>query len=279
MTIGDKLSAPASVRPMSLDRGVHRSFLSDVVIDYGPREILSRLFLKADTELRKKGIRLTFASFDELVGVNKANSSTWAPMVPVFDPKVSDVHEGNGFAMIGWSERGEAICTTAARIIDLGGSTLKVEAESLRLFYSDPGASRRPEERVHVTAPTAATMMGRLVYGGATWYRPDYRGRGVMGVLSKLARGIGFSRWEAAPVITFMSQGLVGAGVPARCHFPNVEWAVTLTHTPVIPSGTYEGALLWAEEDYLLDVLRTFVDAGTRDTKVDQVVQKRTANQ
>ena len=38
-----------------------RNFLSEVVIDYGPRDVLGRLFLKADTELRELGIELSFA--------------------------------------------------------------------------------------------------------------------------------------------------------------------------------------------------------------------------
>ena len=271
--------APAVVRSMSLDRGSHRSFLSDVVIDFGPRDVLGRLFLKADTELRKRGIFLSFAEFDELVAVNKANSDSWAPMVTVLDPEFSDISEDNGFAMIGWNDRGAAVCTTAARLIDLGSSTLKVEAESLRLFYKDPEIVRRPSEHVELTAPTAATMMGRIIYGGATWYRPDFRGMGIMGVLSTLARGVGLSRWPAAPVITFMSEGLVGAGVPARCHFPNVEWSVTLANTPVVPDGIYKGALLWAEEDHLLNVLHSFVASGMGNTKVDQIVQQRAANE
>ena len=43
-----------------------RKFLSDIVIDYGPVDVLGRLFLKCDTELVEKGVELSFATLEEI---------------------------------------------------------------------------------------------------------------------------------------------------------------------------------------------------------------------
>jgi len=274
-----KVVSPAIVRSMSLDRGPHRSFLSDVVIDYGPRDVLGRLFLKADTELRKRGIFLSFAEFDELVAVNKANSDSWAPVVPLFDPAVADLSKTNSFAMVGRNSHGEPVCATAGRQYDLSGTTLKAEVESLRFFYRDPDAKRVDGETVEITAPAAATMSGRPAYVGATWYHPSMRGKGVMSVLSTLTRALPITRWQCDRVLTFMSRALITAGVAANCHCPNVEWDVTLTNTPVARGSVYRGALIWGDEDYLLQVLRDFTSSGRADAKVDGLVDDRTANE
>ena len=85
------LGAPAVVRSTSLDFSHHRSFLGDVVIDKGPRDLLGRLMLKVDTDLREKGVVVSFATFEELVAVNKANAASWSPLLPLFDPAESDV--------------------------------------------------------------------------------------------------------------------------------------------------------------------------------------------
>ncbi len=79
-------AGPAVVRAAMLDGRGRRSFLADVVIEHGPRDVLGRLFLKADTALREKGIFVSFADYDELRAANKANADSWSPLLPVFDP-------------------------------------------------------------------------------------------------------------------------------------------------------------------------------------------------
>ena len=68
------LSAPSVRTPeKSLASALEprRNFLSEVVIDYGPRDMLGRLFLKADNELRQRGIELSFAPPEALVELNR----------------------------------------------------------------------------------------------------------------------------------------------------------------------------------------------------------------
>lgn len=262
------LKAPSLATSASLDLAAHRSFLTDVVIDHGPRGLLARLFLKADRDLRARGIFLSFAGFDELVAANKANTASWAPLVPLFDPSVAAIDPATSFAMLGCNAAGEVVCSTAGRLYDLAGTTLKAEVESLRFFYRDPKDARAPGEIASITAPSAVSMSGRSVYVGATWYRPDYRKCGVMPVLSTLTRAIPMTRWRCDRVFSFMSRALIAAGVPARCHCPHVERDVTLINSPVAPGSVYRGALIWGEEADLLRALANFVgDPASRDRR------------
>ena len=64
---------PAAVRSQSLDRASHRSFLADVVVEHGPRDLLGRLFIKVDTELRQRGIFVSTADCNEIKAVNAEN--------------------------------------------------------------------------------------------------------------------------------------------------------------------------------------------------------------
>ena len=63
--------------PRSHNHRAGHSFLSGVVIDHWPKDLLAELFQNADTALRQRGLRLGFSWFDELMSVNKANSDSW----------------------------------------------------------------------------------------------------------------------------------------------------------------------------------------------------------
>jgi hypothetical protein len=158
-------SVPWLHAPAIIQRG--RSFLADVTIEHGPRDVLSRLFRQADAEMRDAGIRPTLATFSELLALNEANRASWRPLLPVFNPELSDIPEDNGFAVIGRNASGEAVTANAYRLIDLGTKTLKEQIESLRIFYSDPNSARRPYEAMSVSAPRAAQTRGRIVFSGA----------------------------------------------------------------------------------------------------------------
>ena len=76
---GTSATAEGVLRSPAIVRSPRKSLLSDVVIDYGPAEILGRLFLKCDTQLRACGVNVSLASFDELAAVNRVNRDSWLP--------------------------------------------------------------------------------------------------------------------------------------------------------------------------------------------------------
>ena len=153
------LAAPAIVS--RLDAG--ESILDGITIDYGPADALNRLFLNADTATRAKGIRLSFASMDELVDANRRNLDSWQPLVPIFDPEIGGITDKNGFCIVGRNADGEIIATQAARLYNWTDTDLKQEGESLRMFYADPDKSKREGESCTISAPSATRMVGRAV--------------------------------------------------------------------------------------------------------------------
>jgi len=221
------------------------NFLADVAIDFGPPDVLSRIFLRCDTEMRRMGINLTFATFEELLAVNRMHPESWHPLVSVFDPEVGGVSHENGIALIGWNTDGEPVATLASRHYAFAGRTLKQEIEDLRLFYEQPERSRGPGETIRVTAPIATATTGAAVYLGGLWYRPDYRGMGLHPVLSPIVRALSYTRWAADISFSLMSRENVETGVARRARFPHVEWGATWQNSPVFKQDEIELAVVW----------------------------------
>ncbi|MFV0295055.1 MAG: hypothetical protein ACK5JT_02925 [Hyphomicrobiaceae bacterium] len=152
--------APSVVRASSLDTARHRSILADITIEYGPRDLLNRLFLQADTKLREQGIVLGFGTFEELHALNRQNSDSWRPLLPLFRPDLWQLDDRNGVVFFGRDATGRIVYSNATRAYDLAGGTLKDKIESNRIFYPDPEAMAWEDERMIATAPIAAKPFG-----------------------------------------------------------------------------------------------------------------------
>jgi hypothetical protein len=195
--------------------------------------------------MRRMGINLAFATFEELLAVNRMHPESWHPLVSVFDPEVGGVSHENGIALIGWNADGEPVATLASRHYAFAGRTLKQEIEDLRLFYEQPERSRGPGETIRVTAPIATATTGAAVYLGGLWYRPDYRGMGLHPVLSPIVRALSYTRWAADISFSLMSRENVETGVARRARFPHVEWGATWQNSPVFKQDEIELAVVW----------------------------------
>src|ERR1051325_3761749 len=77
------------------------SWLSAITINHGPAELLGRFFLKADEALQARGITLSFGTFDELVATNAANTDTWHPLIPLFNPKNGPLTPDKSLCLLG----------------------------------------------------------------------------------------------------------------------------------------------------------------------------------
>ncbi len=254
-----------------------RSWLNDIVVDYGPTDVMGRLFLKADTELRAKGVNFAFAPLEELIAVNRRHSDSWRPILPIFDPACGGATPENSFALLGYDNDGACVTAQAARIYTLTKNNLKEEIESLRIFYADPARSRAEGERMEVSAPIAERIDGRVAFVGAVWYRPDFRGRGLVNVMSRAVRAYAYTRWLCDFTFTFMAEEVYSQGVAQRAGYANTDWAVMMHNTPVLRGNTIRAALVWTNAENELEFFRKFL--AESDTKIDTVVDDRTANQ
>jgi hypothetical protein len=263
-------STPAVVRPQSLDRASHRSFLADVVIEHGPRDLMRRLFLVADTGLRERGLYVSFGDCEELKVINAQNRDSWSPLLPIFDPVVSDVGEANCVAIVGRNASGKPVLAHASRCYDLGETLLKDEIESLRLFYREPEKSALSGEALVCSAPVAARTRGRVVFTGALWVHPEFRGQNLVPLAMNLWRGLAITRWTHELSFSFMVPKLVKVGLAARAAM-QVDWEVTMINTPVKRGGIINAGMNWITRSQQIEHMRAYVDAasGASDAQVD----------
>jgi hypothetical protein len=231
-----------------------KSFVSGLVVEHGPTELLGKVILSADTEARRRGVFLSFARMEELVAANRANSASWRPLLPIFDPKCGQFSADSAFCLLGRNEAGEIVLSQAARFFDWRHTSFHEEATSLRLFYHDPASLKGEDETIEVTAPMARRISGRIAFTGAHWCRPDFRERGLPSITPRLARALAIGRWDIDLACTIMAADIYSRGVARRAGYFNSEWTVELKNTP---TGTFPAALLWSMRGSVIADLET----------------------
>lgn len=268
-------SSPAVVRSTSLERGPHRSFLADVVVEHGPRDVLGRMFLKVDTVLREAGVFVSLANCDELKAVNRQNSDSWKPLLPIFDPAVSDVTPHNTNVILGRNAAGKVVLAHATRNYQLGSTLLKDEIESLRLFYRNPAETAWPGEALHCSAPIAARTTGSVIFSGALWLSRELRGLDLPIKTMHLWRGLAVTRWMPDLTFSFMVPELVKAGLASR-GLMEVDWEVEMINTPVKRGGTINAGMNWMTGDRMIATMREYVsaDSARRNAQVDRIINE-----
>lgn len=263
----------SSTRPVGTGaQAFSRNFLSDVVIDYGPQDVLSRLFLKADTELREQGVELSFAPVEMMIEVNRLNRASWRPLVPILDATLGSFSDNNGFCVIGRNRDGEVVAAHAARLYSFSSSSFRTEGESLRLWYSDPESMKSPGETCSISCPSADQITGNAVFSGGVWYRPDYRKLGLTTPIGQIVKAYAFTKWYADTIFTMMIDDVFASGTARRAGYPHAEWSVDLANTPL---GSYRLALLWITAEEQLSYFHQY--SISEVPKIDPVVEKRTA--
>jgi hypothetical protein len=250
-----------------------RPLLSDITVEHGPVDLIGRLFLKADTAARARGITLSFAPMQDLMDINRANPETWRPLLPLFDPACGGITDDNAFCILGRNGKGEIVATQAARLYRWEDTSFHEEASSLRLFYAEPERLKLKDEQVEVTAPAARQLTGAVIFAGGIWYRPDYRGRGLPYILPWLCRTYAYTRWKHDFSLSIMAEEVYKRGMAQRSGYSKADWEVWLRRTPVDPDGDIRCALVYMDSGELLDGAADFL---TRfDAQVDAGVGQR----
>ena len=235
---------------------VRPSLFSQISVQHGPAALLGRVFLLCEAQLRERDVSLAFASMADLVAVNRANSDSWAPLWSGFNPAFSRLSPDNSFCILGSNREGDVVAAQAARLLDWPDTNYHAEAESLRLMYADPAASRLPGEQCKVTALAAKGMSGRVVYSGAGWYRPDFRGKGLVSLLPRISRSLAYTRWDSDCTVSMMAEPVYKGGVFPRLGYRNIEWDIRMSNSRgKIPRF----ALLWSKRDEMLEDLTEFL--------------------
>jgi hypothetical protein len=247
------------------------SLLSKLTTTYGPVDLLGRFFLRADTAARARGVTLSFAGMDELIGVNEQNRDSWLPLFPTYDIRHNTIAPEEAFCILGRDRNGKAVAAHAGRLFNLKFGSFHDLAKSLHLMYEDPDRSKRPGESCDVTAKAAGSIKGRVVFSGAAWYHPDYRGKQLSTIVPLLSRAYAFTRWNADYIVAMMSEGVVKGGMTLRTGYTNIDWDIRVTNSPM---GDVRFAFMWMQPPQLVEDVAKFV-ARSDGEMGDLLVQRR----
>jgi hypothetical protein len=179
-----------------------------------------------------------------------------APLTPVFDNRVSDVHAGNAFWMLGRGPDGAVVHLQAVRRDDLEGESLSEHLARHGALFLSPHIPAVPEGSDYAACRYMRSMTGRICYHGEVWLSPegDYRGRGLSVLLPRMGVALALMRWSPDYIYGLVHPDLVLKGIPARygymhAHPHGVRWRRT------DGDGTLDEAITWMTADDMRDLV------------------------
>jgi hypothetical protein len=199
-----------------------------LTIKYGPAPLLSRFVLAADRAARRKGILLRVRhDFDELVQLNKfyVARDLWYPILDAFNPRCAELTPENAYWISGENEDGEIVMTNACRVLDWTGTSLAEQACSL-WYGRDAG------QRCVVTAEMAHQITGVVAWGGASWVRPDFRGRQLSYLTPRILKAYACARWPIDWSICYIGIDNVKRGLAATYGHQNLSYSIEYPDSP-----------------------------------------------
>jgi hypothetical protein len=199
-----------------------------ITIKHGPARLLSRFVLEGDKEARRRGIELRMRhDFDELVHFNKQQSAlgAWYPLVDMFNPDCTELTPENAFWISGENEDGEIVLTWGARIFNWTGTNLLEQARAF-WFGQDFG------QPCIVTAEAAKRISGVCVCGGASWIRPDCRGKHLSRLVPRLGKAYACARWPLDWSFCCIGRSNVDKGLARNYGQRNLSYSLFYPDTP-----------------------------------------------
>jgi hypothetical protein len=165
------------------------------MIEHEPRGQLSRYFLKAESDLKRKDLRVFFITPSELVKINEQNLVSWAPLMPVLDCRLNEIERADLISIAAYDADDRVVSTISVRRMDIETS-VKEEMESLRFFYSDKASVRRKTDKFCLTSPKAEHLSGNIFYLGGLWVRPDQRHNALPVTMTRIIRYLALASWN-----------------------------------------------------------------------------------
>lgn len=269
MTRQHPLAGLAPVHTESVDRPT--PFLSQIELEYGPPEVLGRFFLRGDEAALARDVHLSLVTYQEFADCYRQLAPEW-PLLSIFRCEEWDAPETDFIHLIGRNGKGQAVATQAARLFRWSGTSLREEAQSLRLFHGR--TEPLPGARCIVTAPAAAQITGSVAYSGGGWYRPDVRRQKLSAILPRISRALALTRWNTAYTVTFAERPLVEKGLPKQYGYSRIEDNVLIEN---VIGPHFEGALSWMPVEELVVDLTAF----SRDfhAQVDAIIENGSGKQ
>jgi len=162
-----------------------------LTVKHGPATLLAMFVLAADRAARRIGVELRVRhDFDALVEINEyyAARGMWYPLLDAFNPHRAELTPENAYWISGENDAGEIVLTSACRIYDWRGTNLAEQARAV-WYGRDLGQS------CVVTAEAAYLITGIAAWGGASWVRPDFRGKHLSYLVPRILKSYACARW------------------------------------------------------------------------------------
>ncbi|OIR09061.1 hypothetical protein GALL_86670 [mine drainage metagenome] len=244
--------------------------LDAVDVTYGPRPEIGRYILLIAEQARALGVTFHLGrGFERLLEVNRLHADSWSPLAPTFDPRCSEITADTALYIEGRHD-GEPVVTLAIRRYDWPASTLAEEWESGRFAYRDPARQMQAEERWVAGAPAAASIGGRVTFGGGLWFRRDFRGRRIPLLTAGLMRCLSLTTWNPDYAIGMLETGLLSRALLPLYGHPPAQAGM------LVEGGwkTLDSTLIWeSRED-----LKARIYAAINKAEQPEAVERRIRN-
>ena len=193
MTAAPGTAAPVSPSYPTPKRGV--PFLDAFGLTHGPVSLLGRLFLIIGDRLRRQGLQLEFASFEEVAELRRCNVANWSFFNPMFDPALADIPEDRAFCLVVRDTSRRIVATGSAKLIDASQRSL-AEIVDAGDFYAIRPADNPTRIEARMFAPAARTMYGDLAFCGGIWVDPAVRGLRLAALVGRLVNASMLTLWN-----------------------------------------------------------------------------------
>ncbi|MCK1529948.1 hypothetical protein IVB15_20040 [Bradyrhizobium sp. 182] len=156
---------------------------------------VSRILEVQDLAAAQKGIRVLLGfDFHQYVSITRL-TPTKGSTFPNFRPDRSPIKPSEGYWIVGVDKNNEVALLNAVRLYDLSNSNLAEHLQSLKAFYADPARHAHPQDKCICTAPSARKITGNVAYDGDLWLRRDFRGQGLVKIVTAIKRRVTFAMW------------------------------------------------------------------------------------
>ncbi|NJO34273.1 MAG: hypothetical protein HC869_15205 [Rhodospirillales bacterium] len=236
-----------------------RSFIEDLQINYGPAGLLGRFLLFADNFVYEHGITLEFAPIAEAWRAQTANRDSWGLFPPMLDGRLSTLSEAMSYCLLGRNQKSEVVAAQCGRIYDLGNRSLSDIVEDHSFFYGEGGGPLPGQPICDLWAPAAKRISGTIVYSGALWVRPDYRGHRLAKLLPRISRSYALARWNTEFTVAFIGEKLAQTPLLSMYGYTKVETGFRITN---LEGSEMTGALMWMDRDELAADLARYLAEG-----------------
>ncbi|WP_292634357.1 hypothetical protein [Mesorhizobium sp.] len=222
---------------------------------------VSNFICAAHKLARKSGLHITMgADFEEYVRITDKLSGK-SPTNPNFRPDCSDLPPGTAFWVIGRDHKDRVAHVQAMRLDDLTNTTLDEHLRTLRACFSDPDLKAGPGSSCSCYAPSARGITGLVAYRGDLWLRGDFRGRGLLACLARIAFGLAWAKWSPDFIYALVGGWNVEKGVADRNGYLHKEPHGAVLRLP--EQGIDEDDwLVWLTRE---DILKMLSSARSRD--------------